>query len=155
MRALTVRQPWATLLVRGVKRFETRSWAYRPFEYVEPRPYRDYGGEYRSLLPMRIAIHAAKAFPVGDQDYTRWLRDVLRLIDTEDLPLGMVVGEATYVGPILSSPATRRELRPSRTELELGDWSDGRVLWSFTDPIEWDVPIPVRGKQGVWRWARA
>ena len=43
MKALTLTQPWASLVAIGAKRIETRSWST----------------PYRGLL----AIHAAKGFP--------------------------------------------------------------------------------------------
>ena len=49
MKAITLTQPWATLVSLGLKRFETRSWQT----------------SYRGPL----AIHAAKGFP-------RWAREL-------------------------------------------------------------------------------
>lgn len=43
MKALTLTQPWATLVAIGAKQVETRSW------------FRNYEGE--------LAVHAAKGFP--------------------------------------------------------------------------------------------
>jgi activating signal cointegrator 1 len=43
MKAITLTQPWATLVAIGAKRIETRSW---PTNYRGP-----------------LAIHAAKGFP--------------------------------------------------------------------------------------------
>jgi len=45
--ALTVRQPWASLIAAGFKTIENRSW------------------ERRSVIGKRIAIHAAKAAPAA------------------------------------------------------------------------------------------
>jgi len=49
MKALTLTQPWATLVILGVKRIETRGWA---------TPYRG-----------RIAIHAAKGWHRDDIEF--------------------------------------------------------------------------------------
>jgi hypothetical protein len=105
MKALTLTQPWATLVVRGIKRFETRSWSYNPWHQEAADPPVGSPNRYDTVsgLPMPLAIHAAKG-----QD-----RDL---------------------------------------ELELGDWSDHRILWEFADPREFDEPIPRRGSLGVWTW---
>ncbi len=48
MKAISIHQPWASLITLGEKRFETRSW----------RPH------YRG----RILIHASKTFSHAEQD---------------------------------------------------------------------------------------
>src|SRR5690348_17556570 len=51
MKALTLTQPWASLVAIGAKRIETRSWST----------------SYRGPL----AIHAAKGFPKSAQEFTQ------------------------------------------------------------------------------------
>lgn len=152
MKALTLHQPWASLVVRGTKRFETRDWKYDPqhAEALDDRTPARYA--FVSELPIRLAIHAAAQFPPEAIAYTRWLRDARGIIDTEDLPLGAIVGTVRYVGWHYSYPETRRQLRPSSIELDVGDWTDGRLLWEFEDPIELERPIAVRGAQRIWNW---
>jgi hypothetical protein len=59
MKALTLTQPWATLVAIGAKRIETRSWST----------------SYRGPL----AIHAAKGFPWDARDFTyaKMVRDLV------------------------------------------------------------------------------
>ncbi|MEY2355573.1 ASCH domain-containing protein [Lysinibacillus capsici] len=68
MKAITIKQPWATLIALGEKRFETRSWQTK----------------YR--IP--IAIHAGKTM---DMEYCEYLPIKRALqkhgIDNADLPL--------------------------------------------------------------------
>lgn len=167
MKAITIWQPWATLLPLGVKLYETRSWAT----------------SYRGP----IAIHAAalklpqvlkKCFP--DEDGKRMFLDTIakelkgvyasrEIVDfLNSFPTGSVVATARLVGchrisalhftrPTL--PGGKRFIRrecgetfiPSGMELALGDWTPGRYAWEFADmkPI---APIPVKGKQGLWEW---
>ena len=74
MRALSIRQPWAWLIVSGHKDVENRTWAtrFRGRVYV-----------HAGKLPM-----AAGSFP-AQEEYVRragiWL--------PEDLPMGAIVGE--------------------------------------------------------------
>jgi activating signal cointegrator 1 len=97
MKALSLTQPWASLVAIGAKQIETRSWSTR----------------YRG----RVAIHAAASFPVtarhlcvGPPGFGRSpFREALRAggykgpvldghrISTGDLPLGAVVATATLV----------------------------------------------------------
>jgi hypothetical protein len=100
---------------------------------------------------MPLAIHAAKGQDRDARDFAEYLvrADVL---DTADLPRGAIVGMVTYVRWYWSYPESRAELAPDDLELELGDWSDHRILWEFADPREFDEPIPRRGSLGVWTW---
>lgn len=167
MKAITIWQPWATLLPLGIKLYETRSWAT----------------SYRGP----IAIHAAalklpqvlkRCFP-GEDDKRMFLDAIakgLKGVHTEreimdflsGFPTGSVVATARLIGchkisAWLRSPPLRygnqRFIRsecgevftPSKMELMLGDWTPGRYAWEFADmkPIP---PVPAKGKQGLWEW---
>lgn len=141
MKALTLTQPWATLVVRGIKRYETRSWHYA----------------YLDQLPMRLAIHASGGMDRDAREFADYLirRGVLDCADPLDLPRGVIVGAVTYRDWRYSYDTNRTgTFTPSDLELELGDWSDGRILWRLTDPVELAEPIPARGAQRIWNWLR-
>lgn len=135
MKALTLTQPWATLVVRGIKTVETRSWHFG----------------YSDNLPMPLAIHSAKGQDRDARDFADYLVRA-GVLETADLPRGAIVGTVEYFGWVHSYPETRAELAPSDLELELGDWSDGRILWQFRNAVEFAEPIPRRGSLGVWNW---
>lgn len=97
MKALTLHQPWATLIGLGVKSIETRSWAAP-----------------KSLIGQRIAIHAAKrpwsSGQVGDymlNKFAMWLQPPHSLPDgyvrspvvapAIPMPLGAMVCTAVLV----------------------------------------------------------
>lgn len=163
MKAITIWQPWASLLACGAKQFETRSWAT----------------SYRGP----IAIHAAK----------KDISDVLRILPSDlaskmkkaigaewkDLPTGAVIATAELVnvwhivyhpGPNVDKakhidigaesittdkhdPHFGDYFVPTEREIALGDWTPGRYAWELANvkPI---APIPVKGKQGLWNWDR-
>lgn len=84
MKALTIWQPWASLLACGVKKYETRSWAT----------------QYRGP----IAIHAAKKNVVGTMLIPEQIRDEVRKhiegvigCEWKDLPVGAVIATAELV----------------------------------------------------------
>ena len=157
---MTLWQPWASLVVAGVKRFETRSWAT----------------SYRGPL----AIHAAKLSAhdlvkrIGDDAYCE-LADIVSQNDLPssripNLPRGVVLGTVELVDchHILhwdgDGPSQRRFDRRARdggpqlvdvpdAELALGDWSHWRYAWQLADPVAFTEPVPVRGSQGLWEWA--
>ena len=130
MKALTLWQPWASLIVMGHKRFETRSW------------------KMASLIGERIAIHAAKRSP---QDLPRELvAELAKLgLDPLHLPLGAILGTAVVTA------FHRTELIASnltRCELAFGDYAFGRWAWRLDDVVMLSVSESVRGRQGIWSW---
>ena len=81
MRALTLHQPWAQLMVWGIKNIETRSW---------PAP--------RDLIGERIVIHAGKRKPRP----TDWNIEVQRVVlqragNSHSMPMGAVVATARLI----------------------------------------------------------
>jgi hypothetical protein len=133
VKTLTLTQPWATLLISGVKRFETRGWS---------TPYR---GE--------LAIHAAKRWTEDDMVFAQNLID-RGLIDYQtyaDLPHGAVLGTARLVAVDSTIEVAARKFT-SALELELGDFSDGRYAWEIGDPQPFHRPVAARGALGLWTW---
>lgn len=128
MRALSVTQPWATLIATGQKQVETRSW-----------PTRCRG---------RIAIHAAKSLPPAARQLAGRLVESGALGSLE-LPRGVVLctAELCDVRPV---EALRDHLSPE--ELAYGDYSDGRWGWLLRDIEVLEAPLPARGMLGLWRW---
>lgn len=128
--AITLYQPWASLIAVGVKQFETRS-----FRCPE------------RLLGQRVAIHAAKRLITSadfDQDVSRAITSQLGLGWRKRLPLGAVVCTAMIIG---SEPA-------DTVHADLfGDYSPGRWAWRLGLVEKIDPPRPARGWQMIgWPW---
>jgi hypothetical protein len=144
LRALTLTQPWATLIAIGAKRFETRSWS---------TPYRG-----------RLAIHAGKGLnPVGG---VRGLEDLCArepfrsalfgedlYRDPSELPRGIIVAEADLVGcaEVCGYPIEPGGLGVVGAEYErdFGDFTPGRFAWVLRNVGRNETP-PVRGALGLW-----
>ena len=126
MKTLSLTQPWATLVVTGAKRFETRSWTTT----------------YRGPL----LIHAAKKYPVFARRFAlaeeRFLGRLLH-----DLPLGAIIGRV-----VLKNVCPTDEVRPYLTDLErlYGDYTPGRWAWELADAETFETPIPYRGALGLF-----
>jgi hypothetical protein len=151
MRALTLTQPWATLVALGAKRIETRSWA---------TPYRGW-----------LAIHAAKGLagaggsaglrelnltepfhqPLADAGYGPW---------GKALPLGAIVAIALldhcgeiYRAGVRGQPRVWLSGGPTEVtepELSFGDYTPGRYGWVFSNVYRLPEPVPCRGALGLW-----
>lgn len=136
MKALTIIQPWATLIASGHKMNETRSWKT------------NYRGE--------VLIHAGKnpkdytsGVYIDDPDGPYFHEAGITPNNFEELPRGSIIGKATLVNCIHINKEFRDHLKRSNpAEYAFGDYRIGRYAWVFENPVLFEKPIPARGRQG-------
>lgn len=129
MKALSLWQPWASLVVWGEKQMETRSW--------------------RSNHRGDLAIHAAQKIEMELKDMAE-VTPFLELlakhrISFADLPRGQLLGVVNLHDVI---PTT--EAKPSILERSLGNFTPGRFAWLLTWPRMLAKPVPFQGAQGLF-----
>ena len=138
MKALTVIQPWATLIAIKAKTVETRSWRT------------DYRGD--------LAIHAAKG----------WKKENVRLAMMSEpfktalkdagyplfslLPRGCIVATATLVDCWITDGGIQWGNRNAFLETAFGDFSPGRYAWVLENIHPLPKSIPAKGALGLWGW---
>lgn len=149
MKAISLWQPWASLVAIGAKRIETRSWST----------------SYRGPL----AIHAAR----------RWTRDQRRLCLTDhfaaalegaglkrpgcrafeiNLPLGAVIATCEIAHCVEIAPGRRKLwgeqcfIPPEAPELLFGNYAPGRFAWILENVKLLEEPIPAVGRQALFNW---
>jgi len=157
MKAITLTQPWATLVAVGEKRIETRSWKTN----------------YRGSL----AIHAAKSFPKNARDICLMKPFVQALIEhdyaqaynhgeplrlwpeEQPLPFGEIVAICNLIAcvQIISKPMRFSSgilagviVPPDEPELSFGDYRPGRWAWILDNVQKLSDPIPAQGALGLW-----
>jgi activating signal cointegrator 1 len=147
MKALSLTQPWAQLMVIGVKEYDTRSWSTR----------------YRG----RLAIHAAKGFPKDARDFRKneAACDLANSGFALGIPFGAIIGEATLVDVWTTEEIVGWWNKHNRSggtfdyivrrELLYGNYGGGRFAWRFSDPKIYRKPIPAKGSLGLWEWTNA
>lgn len=145
MKVISIKQPWASLITLGEKRFETRSWATK------------YRGE--------LAIHASKKVDrkayMNETIYKTLQKHGILFID--DLPTGSILATSVLEGcyPInhsnsiseLASSINKEgeiELHISDEEFIFGDYTEGRFAWKLTHVQELPNPVPAKGQLGLW-----
>lgn len=151
MKAITIWQPWATLIMVGAKPFEFRRWDYRT---------RD-----RSIEGQRVVIHAGarKVIPHEVQDLLleRRGRHGLRREHARQLltGIGFKPGDGGVILPLAHALGTAVLGTPRKaTEIFGGGHGDsGRIdqqiwAWPLSDIVHFEPPIPARGAQGFWHW---
>ena len=139
MKALSVKQPWAYLLLAGVilpgippKRIENRDWPL-------PSTFK---------LPQTILIHASKTL---DLDAWEWIdRNIgwelgahLDLMDNKhEFPLGAIIGKTDIVGQM----SGERAIHPGTPAI----WYVGKFGFVTDNPAFLPEPIPYRGQLGFF-----
>ncbi len=150
MKAITIWQPWASLLAIGAKQYETRSWKT------------DYRGQ--------IAIHAAAKRPPKQGELATENFDAITKaialnlghwrFDWDNIPLGCVILTAELVDcykitkrlTFAENEKTISIQEISVQEQLFGDWTPGRYAWELSNVKMLPEPIPAKGQQKIWNW---
>lgn len=141
MRILTLWQPYASLMVLGLKTNETRHWDT------------DYRGP--------IGIHAAAGEPswvkrevLSNEVFQRVFAE--HGLNFKQLPRGKILGTVTIESMLPTHVWVARNaddfLKPTPDEWYFGDYSPRRWAWITSNPTQLVEPIPAKGKQGWWNF---
>lgn len=141
MDAISLWQPWATLIAIGAKQFETRGGSFKPHH----------------LIGRRLAIAATKTQPLEawdpDGDIEPAIERALERaeIDRFALPQGAIVATVTLID-IFRTEIVAGLI--SSAEYAFGNYAPGRAAWRLGEIERIEPPIAVRGAQGIWQWDR-
>jgi len=151
MKALTIYQPWASLVNLKAKPYEFREW--------------DYSERYPDLVGQRIVNHASARpiKPAEIADLMERVREKESTLVTEIAwPLLNRLSQAYKARGILELSAGLGTCiigKPIKvTDLFKGKGYDSNRLnhrmfaWPLTDIEPFAHPIPCRGLQGFWNW---
>lgn len=174
MKAISLWQPWASLIACGAKPFETRSWA----------PPRD-------LIGQTIAIHAAKKIDKGAAEFAEEIcygqhkdggfdlaekldntmslapDEVMGAFRAAVMPIGVIVatarldaafqlGERAHGTAVPAARIVNRLVSRAMPECftvrydDFGDYAPGRWAWLLRDVKPINPPVPMKGAQGFF-----
>lgn len=135
MKALTLHQPWASLVAFGEKKIETRSWAtgYRGrMALHSAKVFHDYAWEFAKTEPCRGSLLGHGFAP-------------------NELPLGCVLAIVELDVVVMTEYVVSSKLHPlSDKERAFGNFGPKRFAWYLKVLRKFDEPIRVRGYQGLW-----
>ena len=131
MKALTVCNPYAELIARGVKRVENRTW---PCAYRGP-----------------LAIHAGKSRTWLDLDEDGTV-DEQYGIAVAEMKFGYVVAVCELVACVPMAQVRAGALPECFSWLREHEHTEGPWCWVLDNVRRLDNPIEVRGAQGLWEW---
>ena len=125
MKALTICQPYAALIVRGEKLVENREWQTN----------------YRG----RLLIHAGKSRDWLDDE------DVQEFAERGDpLVFGAAVGDARLADVLHIGGIERGEHDAKYPWLREHTHTHGTWCWVLQDVMRYQQPLPWKGAQGLW-----
>lgn len=126
MKVLTIKQPWATLIMSGLKEYEFRGWKTK----------------YRG----KILIHAGKSL---EKEYAEKFKCY-----NFEYPLGVILGEATLVDCIKVDENFNNELRNINPLVYGRSNHVENYAWKLEDVVIYEDPIPVKGQLGLWNYEK-
>ena len=125
MKVLTIKQPWATLIMQGDKRFEFRSWQTK----------------YRGNL----LIHAGEGI---DKEAMKRLEKYL----PKKLPYGKILGKVKLVDCIKMSPEFKELLLKENSDIYTKSSFQENYGWQVSDVEVFENPIDVKGHLSLWEY---
>jgi len=125
MKALTIKQPWASLIVNEYKKYEFRSWKTN----------------YRG----KVLIHAGLSKE----------NDIINKVQSYNLEYinGAIIGEADIVDCILVDKKFDHNLKQIDS-IVYGNDHVGNYAWKLENIKKYDKPIYVKGKLGLWNYEK-
>ena len=124
MKALTIKEPWASLIIEEYKKYEFRSWKTK----------------YRG----KILIHAGLSI---EKDMMERFKDY-----NIDINPGYIIGEATITDCILVDEEFNCELRSIDPVVYGRSNHTETYAWKLENVVKYDNPIPCKGKLGLWNY---
>jgi hypothetical protein len=140
--ALTLTEPWATLVVLGLKRFETRSWSTKQRRKILIHSAKGMPGWARECVfaePFRSQLIAGLG--VADEYEVNCLLDERR---------GHLIGGVRIID-VLPSDVAREQLSDDPRELAFGDYGPNRYAWQLDTPVVMPKFVPCKGALSLWR----
>lgn len=124
MKAITIKQPWASLIVHGIKDIENRNW--------------------RTNFRGRVLIHSsakgdiAKFGCLQPSQREKVLYTSIGCVNFNDLPFGSIIGSVEIIDCVQNHPSI---------------WADKGVYnWVLANPVLFKKPIPAKGKLSFWEY---
>lgn len=125
MKALTIKQPFATLIIEGYKKYEFRSW--------------------KTSFRGEIYIHAGKSI---DQEAMNRVKDL-----NLTYPTGCIIGKVKIVDCVKVEEKLRKELLKENEKVYYNLKTPKEKLYGFKlEEFKKIKPIPAKGKLSFWEY---
>ena len=125
MKVLTIKQPWAALIMQKDKRFEFRSWQTK------------YRGD--------LLIHAGKGI---DKEAMKRLSKYI----PKDMTTGKILGKVTLVDCVKMSSEFKEMLLKENKDIYTDSSFKENYGWQLENAEVFDEPIEAKGKLSLWEY---
>lgn len=141
MKVLSLKQPWASLVAIGAKKWETRSW--------KPSTAMHYILQNDGML-----IHSSAKFGKMEAGLMTFPPFAQYRDEIGAFPLGNIICWVR-VGRIIPTSDWLEEFKQHKhtypwEEREFGNYESGRWAWELTELVKFDNPIPAKGALSLW-----
>lgn len=133
MLTLSLMQPWASLIVMGIKTIETRRW-----QTSHRGPMLIHASQRKAGALVAAELPIAKHIPHFNQ-----------------LPFGAIIGQVNLTAIRLINNLHLPVTEIARQSLELnafGDETYNRYAWLLEDAVSFTQPVPARGHLHLWEY---
>ena len=124
MKVLTIKEPWASLIINGYKKYEFRSWKT------------NYRGKILIHAGMTLEKENAKRFQEYNLEYYK----------------GAIIGEAIITDCILVDVKFNEKLRKINPLVYAKSNHVETYAWKLENIKKYDKPIYIKGKLGLWNY---
>lgn len=122
MKVLTIREPWASLIINGYKKYEFRSWKTN----------------YRGKILIHTSQKIEKEMLSRFKDYNL------------NCVRGSIIGEAELTDCILVDEEFNQNLRKTDNVVYGKSNHVEKYAWKLENIKKYDKTIPMKGKLGLW-----
>lgn len=124
MKVLTIKNPWATLIINGYKKYEFRSWKTK----------------YRGKILIHTSINPDKK--------------IIDNFDNLNLNYqnGYIIGEAEIIDCIEVTKEFEDKLVKENKKVYGMTVGRGGYAWKLENVVKYEEPVPVKGKLGLWEY---
>lgn len=124
MKVLTIKQPWASLIIEGYKKYEFRSWKTN----------------YRGKILIHAGLNIEKEILKRFENYQC------------NYPKGAIIGEAELVDCVLVDEKLNKKLS-NIDPIVYGKTNHVQnYAWKLENIKKYDNPIEIKGKLGLWNY---
>ena len=140
MKAITIKQPWASLIVHGIKDIENRTWAC-PWKYIGHRVLIHASGKPVEMRNPNSVFTKAQwdSLPIEFQR---------KIICAEGIVNSAIIGRVEIIGCSINHPSKWAE----KTDDSKGYYENPIYNWVLANPILFPEPIPAKGKLSFWEY---
>lgn len=126
MKVLTIKEPWASLIINGYKKYEFRSWKT------------NYRGKILIHAGMSLERDNAKKFEEYNIDYS----------------CGEIIGEAVIVDCIFVTEEFNNELKKINPLVYGNSGHVEKYAWKLDNIVKYSEKIKIKGKLGLWNYEK-